>query len=221
MANAVTVITGIVGVFVGIFKLYKWFKGKQPKEVIKNDDQSITFKNAEGGSITVNQNTYNVFTNPSTVDTLSSIFNNLDQDGTRDDFNVSNESSSVKFNKEEYPIYASSISLEEIDPKVHVIRMPGIFLQVKQPDLYGNSKWAFYFNKVIRATMEDKEFLDKVANRSVVFGNGDSLEADLRLEQNFDSDGKVIAGSERYFVERVISVKSFPSLEEKQISFVD
>jgi len=35
-------------------------------------------------------------------------------------------------------------------------------LLLRKPDLMGNSKWGFYFNKNIDATITDQEWLDKV-----------------------------------------------------------
>lgn len=76
---------------------------------------------------------------------------------------------------------------------------------MKKPDLLGDSKWSFIFNKIIEAEIEDKEFVNKV--HSGIIRNlyaGVKIPVKLRIEQELDEKGLPIKDTDKYFVEKVI-----------------
>lgn len=79
-----------------------------------------------------------------------------------------------------------------------------IIVEVVRPVLQGNADWGLRINgQNIRASIEDKDFLERVHKKLVYFMTNDKLEVDLRTTFQLDAIGLPTPGSERYFVDHV------------------
>jgi hypothetical protein len=221
-ANFVTSTGAIVTVLVGLFKLAKHLIGQKPKNIEQDKTgQTINVENAQGQIININAKTFNLYSKPASNEKVAQIFNDLEEDKSRTNLTVSAKDETVSFDSSEFSTYSKPTSLVDVNTQVLCDRFEANVL-IKKPDLLGNSKWEVYFNKVIRVTMEDDNYLNKVHNREETFSGGDSLRVRLRIETEFDNNGALIEGSERYFIEEVLGSVEIPrTISERQISMFD
>lgn len=218
MSNAGGTLAFITSIVLGVFKLHRWLKGRSPKKIKKIDSEKIEITNHEGAKNLFDQAVYHLLTNTSCTERVTDIFIGLTNDGTRAYIKLSSPTDSVEIYKHEFPILSEDHYLANCEDDIDVTRIPQVELIIKRPVLSGHSKWSFYLNKQINAFIEDEQFLEKVNKREYVFGNGDSLLVSLRIERPKDDMGQIIIGPERYFVEKVIEVRSRRDIDEDQIT---
>lgn len=217
-ANSLTVLSVLSSGVIGLFKLAKHIKGNKAA-VVDENSVSVTIENAEGAEVTVARNVYNTYIMPGVNDTVAEVFDRLESDNTRDNLEVSNATEKVSINKSEFIPLSRPYPMEKLSNRIVTNTITDILIQIKKLDLMGNSKWEFYFNTLIKATIQDEDFLNRVRSGEITFKAGDSLNVDLRFEHELDDRGMIIAGSERYFVERVNDVCSFRDPAKNQINF--
>lgn len=92
--------------------------------------------------------------------------------------------------------------------KQFTIRIGTIFedsfgLLLKKPDLLGDSKWQFVYNKTIEAKIEDEDFLDKIRRRKISVRAGVKIPCLMQLEYDLSDRIDIIQKSEN-----IISKKS-------------
>lgn len=223
VANIATTAGGIITGVVGVIELAKHLRGKKPKKVEKKPNkEEVEVTNSKGNVINVNKNTYNIYVNPGCNSVVSDIFNKLDQDGTREDITIKTKSESITVPKDDFKELSTPVSLEELNDNIHVRTFRNVSVEVRKPDLSGRSRWGLYFIKNISATIEDEEFLHRVNNSEFQFAANDVLIVDLRIETELDSNDSFIAGSERYFVEKVQGHRPYKDeFSERQIDFFE
>lgn len=205
LANFVTSAGAIIGVVVACFKLVKHLAGEKPKNIEENQNESsLKIENNSGKIINISADVFNLYSKPSANDTLAKIFNDLEEDKSRTTLKVSSKDTSIDFDSREFKALSTPTSLVGLNNQIiSSTFVADVF--VKKPDLLGNSKWEVYFNKIIRVAIEDKNFLDRVHKRQENFSGGDRIRVRLRMESEYDSTGMPIEGSERYFIEEVLS----------------
>jgi len=95
--------------------------------------------------------------------------------------------------------------LVDENPIVKTIKQKPISvdLLVKKPDLLGDSKWQFIYNKNIEAKIEDELFLEKVRNRQIVILAGDKINCELEIEYDLTERLEMIPKSEKYNIKKI------------------
>ena len=76
-------------------------------------------------------------------------------------------------------------------------------LLVKKPDLLGDSKWQFIYNKNIEAKIEDEDFLEKVRTRQITILAGDKINCEMEVEYDLSDRLEIIPKSERYNIKKI------------------
>jgi len=70
---------------------------------------------------------------------------------------------------------------------------------LKKPDLLGDSRWEFIFNKAIYAKIEDQDFLNKVHNGTIKnLYAGVKIPCLLQVEYDLDKNSDLIPNSDKY-----------------------
>ncbi len=95
--------------------------------------------------------------------------------------------------------------LVDENPIVKTIKQKptSVDLLVKNPDLLGDSKWQFIYNKNIEAKIEDELFLEKVRNRQIVILAGDKINCELEIEYDLTERLEIIPKSEKYNIKKI------------------
>ncbi len=85
-------------------------------------------------------------------------------------------------------------------------------LRIRKPDLLKDSKWWFEFKgDLIEAAVKDRDFLEKIHNRSVIFSAGMQINCWLKIEDKINRGGEITHG---YTVLRVLKVIYKPSQDK-------
>ncbi len=195
----------VVSTYLAYIKIKHHLHGQQPKN-IKYENNNAKIINRDNVTIIENAHiTKNYFENCSFDNSIADTFSPLikDEDRTELQIQYGNEIK-IDISKDEFNNMSTTIVEKEKDYQKKEDTIENIELPLKKPDLLGDSKWSFIFNKIIEAEMEDKEFLDKV--HSGIIKNlyaGVKIPVKLRIEQEFNEEGLLIKDTEKYFVEKV------------------
>lgn len=115
---------------------------------------------------------------------------------------ISSGNESAKFNLT-FKIVPESI--EDLLAKETLSSPNTLILKVKKPDYLGESMWDFRLgDRVIPATISDKEWLESFQARKVDIRPGDSIKAIVQISYKYDYDGELL--SIRYDISKVIEV---------------
>lgn len=119
------------------------------------------------------------------------------------------DSFSLEANQEKFLVSSEDFDLMKVsifdDPRIEKTlkqKPVSVQLQVKKPDLIGNSKWEFVLNgKIIKAEIQDEQFLYDVrkANIRKLYA-GVSIPCLLEMEMKLDERDHPIFGSEAYTI---------------------
>ncbi|HCU07640.1 MAG TPA: hypothetical protein DF480_01485 [Clostridiales bacterium] len=196
----------LVGAVCGVFKIAKHLNGSRPQKIENSgDDAQIT--NVAGNTLITSRKTADKYFSGAKIEnSIINIVNVVKQDEERQGFqikdNVKNEV--VEYTKENIHAVAPVVEGMIIDEAEVFENTIQTFLIIRKPDLYGDSKWGFIFDKNIDATIEDKAWLERIHAEKVRFGPGMRIQVELKTEVSLDKSGNVIKGSERYRVLKVI-----------------
>jgi hypothetical protein len=112
-----------------------------------------------------------------------------------------------------------SQSVIDENPSVNTIRQKPIEvdLLLKKPDLLGDSKWQFVYNKTIDAKIEDEDFLEKVRRGKISVRAGVKIPCLLEVEYDLNDGFDIIQKSEKYNIKKILGEIIQPE-EDKQES---
>lgn len=202
----------LAGGVLGVFRIAKHLKGEKPKEIIDSKGGNKEIINADGGSIIVAKKTADsFFCNNKIEGEIIHIVNIISQETDRTGFRLTgpnlsakHEEELVEINKEEFDFIKPVVSdmIQESERTVFTNTVQATLI-IRKPDLTGDSKWGFIFDKNIDAAIEDKEWINKIRERKFRFGPGMKLPVVLKIEVDLDSCQQSIRGSERYTVMQV------------------
>lgn len=217
-SNFVTTATFIIGGVKGVFEFVKFLKGKNPKSV-KESENLVEVVNSEDQKTTINITTYNISANQLAVNDVNKLFEKLENDSTRDSVTIKTKSEELYINKEDFKTLSKPIELTPLEIKDKLVTRNNVYLDIKKVDYSGKSQWEFYFTGTIRAKIEDEDFLTKVVAGKLSFNSKDRLYVKIRLEQDLGDDKRIIPGSERYYIEKVI--KKIDLVEQSVMPGID
>lgn len=213
-AGIVTSISGLAGIIVGIFKLRKHLKGKEPKE-IKKQDSGVKIENCEGSTIIVDNATYNTYVIDNVTEKSLARFSEiLSKDPARTGFTVERSNADgvkleeVSFTKEDLAYTSSALDVEKFDNNL-VERNTDTWVRVSKAAYIGDSKWEFitdFDNTRINASIEDKDFLRKFRNSEITLTPNSVLYIRLRIRIKTDEKGNP-TGKMLYAVVRVNKIQ--------------
>ena len=149
-------------IFLNSLLIKQHLKGKPPKE-IKKDGDKRNVVNQNGESFETTKNITKTYFGSSVIDNrMVNIFCALNADENRNDVLFETKENKVRIKKEEYEEMSANIieAIEETrDLHTYTIETP---LLLKKPDLLGNSKWGFVFDKNIEAEIKDETWIRRV-----------------------------------------------------------
>lgn len=125
----------------------------------------------------------------------------------RESFRISDNDSNrlvLNIEKDDYGKVASNIPIRNKDT---------VYISHVQADLLldtaafrGNAKWGFYFNKKIKAKIEDEVWLDEFQKSKHSLTYGAQMKVNMRIETLKDKNGNPMENTEKYYIEKVLDV---------------
>lgn len=206
----------VVNVIKEWFKIKIHLNKKPPKEVIRENGK-VNIINERGEVLSTNYSGARILENASINNSTTNFCNSLCQDNrTGLILNIGNvEHLNIRSDDFDKITSGKSIPLEQ---KVYISRTQ-TRLVICKPDLTGDSKWDFLYNKRIQAKIEDEEFKRKVATHTVSFSNGTQIDVDMRVETELDDDDHFIPGTDKYYIEKVTNIIQPTSIDDNQTMF--
>ncbi len=163
-----------------LFALFRFLRGKRPKEVKPDDETHKTITNDSGEKMTFNNCTFNTFVN-SPVSPLGDI-SSLDAKSIRSiSIRMEKEGEVARVSGDEFPFFGKRASadatenekVEESEQILTIAKIP-----ISNP---ARSTWGFIDNgDSITAKILDEAFVSKIDNRSISFQKGDRVRALVR-----------------------------------------
>jgi len=170
-----------------IFEIKKHLSGEKPKEVSDGGNGQSVVVNQSGERKNVSKVSVKQFFQNAKLDNcIVQIFTGLERDQERKDFDIESEYGPVKIKRGEYSNMAKPVVDEESLDTDKMSQTVNVQLLIKKPDLLGNSRWGFVFDKNIEAEIEDKEFLEKVHKGEVKLSAGDKIPCRMRIDVALD-----------------------------------
>ncbi|MFT3701172.1 MAG: hypothetical protein QM802_02320 [Agriterribacter sp.] len=176
----------IVNTVKEVFNLYKFLKGKKPKEIVSKE-ATTTIVNNNGDTYIFNNATVSIYQNNRVVkEAIAQEFETLnnDQSVTGLELLDVNDKQLFVVPKEEFPAL-SNVDHEETLPDERIIPKTGM-LNIYTLSFDPNVKWTFYYegNKITAKISSD--FVTRIDNGEQ-FSKGDSLKAEFEIKQQFDA----------------------------------
>ncbi|MCO6530339.1 hypothetical protein [Lactobacillus sp.] len=191
--NLSTIVTTFYGVIRLIKKLYNRKIKKQ--ENLNNGDIKLTLDKNE--SITISKGILDSYQNINIRTSVHNLVKPLEKDGINSLEINSNKNISISVKKTEYNKFdVPKINDKELDDKVTTE-----YLQIENIAFEHNNKWKFSedTNK-FWASIEDKDFLEKVEKNQTQFGSTDILKVRLRKKTYSTNEGL----KNDYIIEKVL-----------------
>ncbi|MHB7978919.1 hypothetical protein CF067_00955 [Clostridium sporogenes] len=181
----------------GMINLKKHLKGEKPKKVEKISE-GVKIENKDCKEMVFNNYTFNLY-NEDSDKIISKVFNNC----KRDSFSIKEEEKNKVFvQKKEFENMVKEIDFsteEQIITNVNTVE-----LQIRKPDLTGNTQWEFIYNNNIKATIQDQKFLDKVHKGEISINAKTRIRAELQIETVLNEKNDILKTN--YTVVKVIEI---------------
>lgn len=213
---AAPILPDIVRTVSEYYRLMKFLgeNGSPKTTTIKGDGESTVITAGDNASITINRNTYNIYTgNPSAAKAVSASFKELGNSPEIEyvEFSGSNGSAGFRAERGEFDAIASAPQYSGEGARTATLRNQN--LTVLRVMLKRSTKcmWQFAWNGVpISANISDFDFVENLDSYS--FAIGDVMEVDLKVTQRYDRELKAYI-NERYEVAKVHGKHGAPRTE--------
>ena len=192
----------IVSIWSGILTIKRHLRGEKPKSVVQIGD-NYNIVNIYNQAIVSSKEEAEIYFKNSGVDNaLTDMASILNRDVNITSVKIITGKKELELDKEELKLMSKKIVEEKSEKKItYNIDVP---LQLKKPDLLGESKWQFVYTKVIEAEIKDESFKELVHRRKIKnLYAGVRIPVKLQIEQDMDENGMFIPDTERYTVLKV------------------
>ncbi|MDU1412686.1 MAG: hypothetical protein E6929_07720 [Clostridium sp.] len=202
-----------IEMFVNILSLKKHLKGSKPKEIEKHGE-FVSIINKENEKVNITNNVFNIYGKDGDK-LLSKIFNSTLSD--RDKISII-EDGKEKFTveRQEFSNMSKPIEINKPEETEELYKSTiDTILYIKKPDLMGNSQWEFtkeQDGKMIRATVNDIDFLHKVREGSIYINSKTSVKATLISEIVINGMDELVR--QAYTVEKIIEIMQLNNLNQ-------
>ena len=193
----------------------KHLSGEKPKKLESNENGKIQVTNAKGDVIMNSNDGAKFFENSAISNSIVNVFVGV-SDGARNSLQIIEKDGNTLLGVEEKDYEVLKKNSDNVPESNVLISYTTTDLLIQKPDLIGNSKWVFYFNKIIAAKIEDESWLESFRAHKQSLKSGAQMKVYMRMETTRDKNGNPIDNTTRYYVERVISVINPFDVDENQ-----
>lgn len=200
--DAIIVAGSISNILLLFLQIKQHLLGQKPISIIRvNNVVNIT--NINNQILSEPEEVADIYLKNSNIDnSLSNIADVIYKDKNRSNLLLETEDKKFLLKEEDLP-YMSKRVVEEITINKS-ISVFDVALQLKKPDLLGDSKWQFLFNKVIEVDILDEDFKNLIHKRKIKnLYAGVKIPVKLQIEQETDENGFIISDTEKYSVLKV------------------
>lgn len=217
VAGSAPVLPGVLRTVAEYYKLTKFLgeNGSPETTTIKGDGEATVIKAGNNASITINRNTYNIYTdNPKVGKAVAASFKELDNSPGIEYVEISGGTdgeTGFRADRAEFESIASAPQYAGEDSRTVTLEKQQ--LTVLRVMLKRSTKcmWQFAWNGIpISANISDSDFVDNLDSYS--FAIGDVMEVDLKVTQRYDREMKAYM-NERYEVSKVRDKHGVPRTE--------
>lgn len=177
---------GVISGLVGLFNLRKLLK-KEPPGRIKQEGKSVLVSNSEGATIVVDNRTVNLYANNQTVSKLlDQNFSTLTADPNIERFSVADSTGAMTFeaSRTDFTDMVAGDIVSDDEDRTIIER---VMLNIVKPSFEKHLKWKFVYRGArIGAAMGDEKFIHRIEQRRESFAQGDLLEVELEIHQEYD-----------------------------------
>lgn len=199
------------------YKLTKFLgeNGSPATTTIKGDGESTVITAGNNASITINRNTYNIYTdNPKVGKAVSASFKELGNNPDIEYVEISEGADGgARFHADRTEFESIAAAPQHAGEDARTATLERQQLTVLRVMLKRSTKcmWQFAWNGIpISANIADSDFVDNLDSYS--FAIGDVMEVDLKVTQRYDRDMKAYI-NERYEVSKVHDKHGVPRTE--------
>lgn len=173
-----TALSSVITVVTGIFKIKNFLGKKYPKK-IEHNGSKINIENQNNKHLIIDDKTIVYFNNPEIDKYISIINSNIYLNNPNSGYSIVTKDSVDEYTPKDIDNMKIPLDITENLCKTVV----DAILLIKKPDLIGNSMWEFmYDNHSIKATIRDKDWLNKVHKGELGIHSGDKLIVSLEIE---------------------------------------
>lgn len=202
------------------FKIKQHLKGENKKTVNYNiKDSNVVIINKDGKTLEVDKEVSEKFFEDKTIDSsISKLFIEIVKEN-RESFEVipDKENNLNKLVIKRCDFNNMCKNIIDGEEFTHIIQPPITQnLLIKQVDFIGDSSWSFIYNKIIKASIKDRAFLERIRTGEIKLGAGYQLNCSLQIEYDLHK-GNVLKDSEKYTVLKVFNVLEPLKPEQKEL----
>lgn len=201
--------------------LIKKHLGFNSPKAIEKTEKGISVTNEGGDTQVFSASGARFFENANISNCIINIGSIL-KDSQREQFKIAGQD----IIETEPVLSISSKDYEELSARINMRNKDTVFISHTTADLLlvtavcsGNAQWGFYFNKKIKATIEDEAWLYNFQKSKVSLTYGTQMKVEMRIETLRDDNGNPIDSTAKYYIEKIISVVNPFDSEYEQIEF--
>ncbi|MDE7302520.1 MAG: hypothetical protein K2N60_04275 [Oscillospiraceae bacterium] len=189
----------------------EWFEiknhlGFNPPKSVEKTNTGISVTN-EGGEVQVfSPSGAHFFENANICNSIINI-NTVCKEEDRCGFKIYDEDINnpiLNIKKDDYDKMTAKIPIRNEDNKYISYVKTDLLLETAV--CRGNAQWGFYFNKSIKAKIEDEYWLDNFRRSKISLEYGTQMKVNMRIETSRDTNGNPMENTAKYYIEEVLDI---------------
>ena len=202
--------------FVNLILIKKHLRGRKAKKIESNEKETA-IQNQENEILKVPKEIGKAYFENNKIDNL--IVNQFTILTDRSSYSITTENNKVTIDRNSYEDMRQALVDENPEARTIKQKPVEVELLLKRPDLLGDSKWQFVYNKTIEAKIEDEEFLEKVRRGRVSVRAGVKIPCLMEIEYDLSERLEIIQKSEKYNIKKITGDIIEPELDNQQSLF--
>lgn len=208
----------IIQGFLNFLLIKEHLKGRKAKKIESNDKETA-IQNQDNQVLKVQKEIGNAYFQNNRIDNL--IVNQFTILNDRSNYCITTKNDKVIIDKKSYEDMRQVVVDENSVVKTIKQKPIEVELLLKKPDLLGDSKWQFVYNKTIEARIEDEEFLEKVRKGKISVRAGVKIPCLMEVEYDLSDRLDIIQKSEKYNIKKITGNIIEPEEDNQQSLFND
>ncbi|NBX53094.1 MAG: hypothetical protein EBT63_05545 [Proteobacteria bacterium] len=206
----------IIQGFLNFLLIKEHLKGRKAKKIESNDKETA-IQNQDNQIIKVQKEIGNAYFQNNKIDNL--IVNQFTILTDRSNYSITTKDNKVIIDKKAYEDMKQPVVDENPTAKTIKQKPIEVELLLKKPDLLGDSKWQFVYNKTIEAKIEDEDFLEKVRRGKISVRAGVKIPCLMEVEYDLSDRLDIIQKSEKYNIKKITGDIIEPEEDNQQSLF--
>ncbi len=214
----ITSIAGnVIQGFLNFILIKEHLKGRKARKIESNDKETA-IQNQDNQILKVQKEIGNAYFQNNKIDNL--IVNQFTiLTDNRSSYSITTKNDKITIDKNSYDNMRQVVVDENPTAKTIKQKPIEVELLLKKPDLLGDSKWQFVYNKTIEAKIEDEDFLDKVRRGKISVRAGVKIPCLMEVEYDLSDRLDIIQKSEKYNIKKIIGDIIEPEEDSQQSLF--